>query len=185
MLLRKASLQSNTMKKKNHESFGLFNLEKLRKIFTILLLKRKWCSGSTSVSEAESGGSIPLFLDHHNKKCKNLHFFCFVTIMGNENFIHSVYKNANYGFNHDSTIPSSSSTSSSKRWIWSWYHARNAKGRSFCAAFFWKCRMRSVFWFFFRFAWYLCRADTNSSYRECTGSAIHGTSSRYECFRNA
>ena len=26
---------------KNHESFGLFNLEKLRKIFTILLLKRK------------------------------------------------------------------------------------------------------------------------------------------------
>lgn len=100
---------------KNHDSFGLFNLENLRKIFTILLLKRKWCSGSTSVSEAESGGSIPLFLDHHNKKCKNLHFFCFVAIMGNENFIHSVYKNANYGFNHDSTIPSSSSTSSSKR----------------------------------------------------------------------
>ena len=44
--------------------------------------ERKWCSGSTSVSEAEGGGSIPLFLDLVKKRCKNLHFFCFVVIIG-------------------------------------------------------------------------------------------------------
>lgn len=48
-----------------------------------------------SVSEAEGGGSIPLFLDVESfdfyflkiKKCKNLHFFNFGGIIECENFI--------------------------------------------------------------------------------------------------